>query len=172
MQLWALALLTLAAAPAAAAPPQGSVGISVGASVEGDFGWSVAPGLRGDLSWGRNTTEDVGFGVAARVDTPAFRSFRAGLGPEFIAPLGGGAQGVVVVGPFLSGDSLGAFARLSLSAKSPNQHGSYGMHSGVFCELSGTGSGLASTALVAGIELDLGLLALPVFAALRPLGGH
>ncbi len=105
-----------------------------------------------------------------RMDAPALASFRGGLAPEAIVPLGGGAQMVAALGPLLGSTGFGGYARISLAAKSPNQHGSYGMHSGLFVEVSAQDSGLLSRAVTAGFELDLGLLALPVLAAARPLG--
>lgn len=164
------ASLCLVSLPGLAAPLQLSGGASIAGDLDHVQGWRVSPGVRADVSAWRRSTEDAGVGLMFRADFPAARSWRAGVGPEAIVPLWGGALGVLAAGPLLSEGGVAPFARLSVCSKSPNRHGHYGMHSGLYAEVSSAPGALQLGALSVGLEVDFELLALPVLAAARPFG--
>ena len=165
-----LALLVGHAWCATAEPVQTSAGLTVGVESDSRDGWRVAPGLRADLSFGRTTTEDVGGGIMVRADAPAVSVIRGGLAPQLIVPVAGGAAASIAAGPLWTSDGLASFARVELGSKSPNRHGHYGIHLGVFLEASARRGWRPDDAIQAGITVDFGLLALPVLAAARPMG--
>jgi hypothetical protein len=166
-------------ATGAAAEPQASVGLTVGAALEDVVGpRSVLPALhlggRGELLLFRSNPRQMGFGPYLDVATAGFENVDAGGGVSWLVPL---VEDVPVV---LSG---GAFARngqerswapgvegtLFAGSHSYNFHSWYAMAVGFFAQSRWVPASPATFDVVLGVQLDAELLVLPALFVMNAL---
>lgn len=160
------------------AAPQGTAGLTAGvAGVGTDHAvWDDTVfhlGLRGDMLFGREGERDFGAGPYAEVLTHAFDEAALGGGMSLLVPvidpypivLSGGAY--ARAGSEFSGIEPGLAASFFWGTRSFNYHGTYGMAAGVLAELRYGLGETRETALVLGLQLDIGFGTIPLVALLN-----
>lgn len=171
-------LLATTPASEARADPQLSVYTTQGAA----FQWPRAGptqvaydlGIRGDLLVLRRRDSDMAVGPYVGLSTTGLRAVALAGGVEWLAPVIEGAPFILGVGGFVrsapgDGWSPGVAASLFWGSRSYNFHSIYGLTAGVFVEgRLGTGA-VRERDVVAGVRVDLELLALPFILAYQAL---
>jgi hypothetical protein len=169
--------LTLATwAQDASADPQTSVGLTVGGGLAFDpsAGGAFHLGLRDDLLFGRERNGEWAAGPFVAAATRNFSSIEFGGGAAVLAPLSRDLPLVISPGIFASytrsGWAPGASASVFLGSRSYNFHSVYGMAFGGFVECRRTFEASPRTDVLAGVQIDTVVLALPIIALVRAIG--
>jgi len=171
--------LGVALAPALAqAAPQGTAGLTAGvAGVGTDHGlWDGTVfhlGARGDLLLGRDGPYDFGAGPYAEILTHAFDEAAMGGGLSVLVPvldpypivLSGG--GYLRAGTDFPGIEPGVAGTFFWGTRSFNYHGTYGMAAGLLAELRYGLGDTRETAVVLGLQLDIGFGSIPLVALIN-----
>lgn len=164
----------LAAARPAAADPQASVGVTVGAAGEGlDHEiWrrrtAFHLGLHGDVLFGRKTTSDFGIGPYAEVMTHAFDEVQFGGGVSGLLPVIDAFPIVLSAGAYgrkgSEGYGLepGVAGELFWGSRSYNFHSKYMISGGLVGQLRYGLGASHETSIVVAAQIDVLLLAMPV----------
>jgi hypothetical protein len=159
---------------AAAADPQASVGLTLGAAGEGynhQF-WkhrtAFHMGFHGDVLFGRSSTSDFGIGPYAEVLTHAFDEVQFGGGVTGLLPvldsfpilLSAGAYGRKGSDAF--GVEPGVTGQFFWGSRSHNFHANYVVSGGLLAQLRYGLGPSHETSIVIGAQIDVVLLALPI----------
>lgn len=172
----ALLVVTLSATDAAAEPQLGAA-LTTGAALT-DLRASNAPrlayhlGARFDVLLFRDQADKMAFGPYLDVATAAFDTFESGGGLEWLVPTGDSAL-ILSAGAFARtsrfGWEPGAAATVFWGSRSFNYHSAYSLSLGLFAQgRYGFGDGRQADA-IAGVQIDLGYLALPFLFAYQAI---
>lgn len=169
-----IAFATISAPRPAAAEPQASVGVTVGAAGEGydhQF-WKQRTafhlGLHGDVIFGRSTTSDFGIGPYAEIFTHAFDEVQFGGGVSGLLPVIDAFPIIVSAGGYgrkgSDGFGLepGVAGELFWGSRSYNFHSKYMISGGLLTQLRYGLGPSHETSIVVSAQVDVLLLAMPV----------
>jgi hypothetical protein len=155
----------------ALADPQASLGLTVGAALENvvgpqAVGGAFHMGARGDVLFLRSRPGQMAVGPYVDLATAAFRDLDLGGGGEALLPLTEDFPLVLGAGAFArNGDGRawapGMEGTLFFGSRSYNFHSWYGLAIGLFAQSRWVPSSPATLDLVAGLQVDVQLLALP-----------
>lgn len=172
--LAALVIALVAGARPAAAEPQASVGLTVGAAGEGynhQF-WrrrtAFHLGLHGDLMFGRSQTSDFGIGPYAEVLTHAFDEIQFGGGVSGLLPILDAFPIVLSAGGYgrkgsdKFGLEPGVAGELFWGSRSYNFHSRYMISGGLLSQVRYGLGPSHETSIVISAQIDVLLLAMPV----------
>jgi hypothetical protein len=175
------AVAMLLGASEAAASPQGTVGLTLGAAGVGDQRavWDETVfqlGLRGDVLFGRTSNRDFGLGPFVELQTLGFHDLQVGGGASALLPildnfplvLSGGAYGRATSA---YGFEPGITGQLFWGSRSYNYHASYIMSAGLLAQFRYGLGDARETAIVVGAQLDLEVLSLPFVFLFEAISG-
>jgi hypothetical protein len=169
-----LGVLSCGWARPAHADPQASVGLTGGASFGGVIGpvsqTTLHLGGRADVLFLRQRERDMAVGPYVDVGTRGFHDVDVGGGGEWLIPLTEDVPIVASAGMFARSGSGGAWSpgietTLFCGSRSYNFHSWYGLAAGVFVQSRWVPTSPASLDIVAGVQLDLALIAMPFILA-------
>jgi hypothetical protein len=155
---------------AAAADPQASAGVTVGAVFPGVVGPRLPAGVhlggRADVLLLRASERDMAVGPYVDVATTEFHDSDVGGGAEWLVPLTEDVPVVLSAGAFArngNGRSWapGAEGTLFVGSRSYNFHSWYGFAVGFFAQGRWVPESPATFDVVAGVQIDAELLAMP-----------
>jgi hypothetical protein len=177
----AFAACLLGAARPAAAAPQLSTTVVVGAAGNGDRShlWSstdFAGGLRGELLFGRSRDADFGVGpYVETLTTTGFSNLQIGAGATLLVPVHPYLPVTLSAGGYLGHDSTfgwqpGLAAELFWGSHGFNYDSFYALSGGIFGGLRYGVGDLHDVSVLVGARIDLEVVALPfilVYNAIR-----
>lgn len=166
--VFTLSLLLLGLPRSARAEPQLSAALTIGPAFRNLRGGPVKPALhlggRFDALFFRSAQRDMGLGPYVDVGTSGFDSLETGGGLEWLIPAGGssfivsgGAEARVAAGTVQPGVTWGLF----WGSRSYNFHSIYGYGVGMFAQGRYGLGDLRPFDVVAGLQVDAVILALP-----------
>jgi hypothetical protein len=172
--------IVLASTSEAAADPQASVGLTVGAAVENTVGPSPTQGAfhlggRGSILFLRNRGNQMAVGPYLDVATMNFHDVDLGGGAEWLIPVRDDLPVVLSAGAFWrDGNSRswnpGMEGTVFFGSRSYNFHSWYGLAAGLFAQSRWVPASPSTLDLVFGLQIDGEILALPaifLFEALK-----
>jgi hypothetical protein len=171
---------SLASVRDAAADPQASVGLTVGAAVENAVGPSPTQGAlhlggRGSVLFLRNRGDEMAIGPYLDVATLNFHDIDLGGGAEWLIPVRDDLPVVLSAGAFFrdgNGRSWdpGMEGTVFFGSRSYNFHSWYGLAAGLFAQTRWVPASPSTLDVGIGLQIDGEILALPaifLYQALR-----
>ena len=166
----ALSVLVLGSAPALAAP-QASLGVTGGVALKNADApsppsWGLELGGRADVLFLRERNGQMAVGPYLDLDTESLRRVDTGGGVEWLLPLSDDIPLVLSAGGFVrNGDGRswapGVVGGAWVGSRSFNFHAWYGMAAGLFVQTRWVPESPSNVAALAGVQVDLEMLALP-----------
>jgi hypothetical protein len=169
----AVALTSLGSARPADAHPQLTTGLTIGAAAKGDRSqvWTATKfslGVRGQLLFGRDKVGPLGLGpYAEALTTSGFSDVQVGGGGTVLLPIHADLPLVVSAGAYMShrdfwGWEPGLATELFWGSQGYNYHSFYAMSVGIFAGGRYALGASRDVTILAGLRIDLELIALPV----------